>query len=59
MPPGYRLKQLQRAYAKGEITWGAVAASLQAWNAHAEHGTTWQLRTKVFQEAVFVRRRAR
>ena len=51
-----RVVRLQRSYAAGEATWSEVKASLQAWNAHAEHGTTWRLRTKVFREAVFVRR---
>ncbi len=54
-----RLVRLRRAYTEGELTWSEVKASLHAWNAHAEHGTTWRLRTKVFHRAVFVRRRDR
>ncbi|MGE0827602.1 MAG: RNA-directed DNA polymerase [Candidatus Binatia bacterium] len=51
-----RVVRLQRAYTEGETTWSDVKASLQAWNVHAAHGTTWRLRTRVFQKTVFVRR---
>src|SRR5262249_38541592 len=49
-----RIRWLQRAYAAGLLSWHEVAMSLQAWNTHAEHGTTWRLRTDVFRQAVFV-----
>jgi retron-type reverse transcriptase len=49
-----RLRRLQHGYADGTIRWPKVMASLQAWNAHAAHGTTWRLRTEVFQRAAFV-----
>ena len=43
-----------------EIAAGSEGTSTHnVWNAHAEHGTTWQVWTKVFQEAGFVHRRAR
>ena len=50
-----RLKRLQYAYASGLLSWREVAMSLQAWNAHAEYGTTWKLRTDVFERAPFIR----
>jgi RNA-directed DNA polymerase len=52
-----RLKRLQRDYAAGLLSWREVALSLQAWNAHAEYGTTWKLRTDVFEQAPFTRSR--
>ena len=48
-----RIKRLRQEYADGAINWPQVKASLQAWNAHAAHGTTWRLRSDVFQKAVF------
>lgn len=50
-----RLRQLQRAYASGVLSWSEVAASLRAWHAHAAQGTTWRLRVAVFRQAVFTR----
>lgn len=50
-----RIRWLQDAYASGVLTWHDVVSSLQAWNAHGAHGTTWRLRTDVFRRAVFVR----
>jgi hypothetical protein len=35
-----RIRRLQGEYAEGVIDWPKVRASLQAWNAHAAHGTT-------------------
>ena len=50
-----RMKLLQHAYACGEISWEQVHASLQAWNAHANHGDTWRLRDDIFRAGVFKR----
>ena len=50
-----RIRRLQKQYTDGEVDWPEVAQSLQAWNAHAEHGTTWKLRQDVFDKAVFIR----
>ena len=52
-----RIRRLRQEYAEGVIDWPRVAASLQAWNAHAAHGTTWRLRRDVFREAAFSRKR--
>lgn len=52
-----RLKRLQRDYAAGLLSWREVAASLHAWNAHAEYGTTWKLRRGVFEQTPFIRSR--
>ncbi|MBI5528358.1 MAG: RNA-directed DNA polymerase [Deltaproteobacteria bacterium] len=35
-----RIRTLQRGYAAGALGWPHVEASLRAWSAHAEHGTT-------------------
>ena len=50
-----RIRRLRQEYAEGVIDWPRVAASLQAWNAHAAHGTTWRLRREVFRRAAFSR----
>ena len=50
-----RIRWLQNAYASDVLTWREVTASLQAWNAHAEYGTTWKLRKDVFDKALFIR----
>jgi len=50
-----RVKLLQRDYADERLSWEDVKASLQAWDAHAAHGRTWRLRSRVFESAVFQR----
>jgi retron-type reverse transcriptase len=50
-----RIRRLQHAYASGLLSWREVGMSLQAWNAHAQYGTTWKFRTDVFGCARFVR----
>jgi len=52
-----RIRLLLRRYAQGSIAWNDVYASLQAWNAHAAHGDTWNLRGDVYGRAVFSRSR--
>ncbi|MGK7907506.1 MAG: RNA-directed DNA polymerase [Synechococcus sp.] len=43
-----RLKQLQLAYANGQLSEQEVSQRLQSWNAHLAHGDTWRLRQKIF-----------
>jgi retron-type reverse transcriptase len=50
-----RLRHLRAAHAAGDLGWADVRTSLQAWNAHAAHGTTWRLRGEVFRAAGFAR----
>jgi hypothetical protein len=50
-------RRLRAAYAAGELGWADVRISLQAWNAHAAHGTTWRLRRSVFDQGEFRRQR--
>ncbi|MBI5529086.1 MAG: RNA-directed DNA polymerase [Deltaproteobacteria bacterium] len=50
-----RLRTLQSEYAAGAIGWPGVAASLQAWDAHAAFGTTRRLREGVFESALFTK----
>lgn len=45
-----RFRQQRRALRQGVITWEAVKPSLISWNAHANHGDTWRLRLKLFQQ---------
>ncbi|PNW46918.1 UNVERIFIED_CONTAM: RNA-dependent DNA polymerase [Euhalothece sp. KZN 001] len=48
-----RNKQLQKAYAVGEINGDRVQQSLQSWNAHLQHGDTWRLRENIFSTLKF------
>ncbi len=50
-----RLRRLRADYARNHLDWPELRTSLQAWNAHAAHGTTWGLRCNVFSEAIFRR----
>ena len=43
-----RLKQLQAAHVRGQLTEMEIAQSLQSWNAHLSHGNTWRLRQHIF-----------
>jgi RNA-directed DNA polymerase len=52
-----RLKELQAAYAAGEITLKPLVQRLQSWEAHLLHGDTYRLRHSIFDATVF--RRAR
>lgn len=44
-----KLKYWAKAYPAGEVSREAIQASWQAWDAHATHGNTWQLRREVRQ----------
>ncbi|EAZ89367.1 RNA-directed DNA polymerase [Crocosphaera chwakensis] len=50
-----RLKQLQKDFAQGKINVSDVITSLNSWNAHLEHGDTWQLRQQIFTSLLFKR----
>lgn len=50
-----RLANLRQAYANGHLEWSAAKASMQSWNVHASHGSTWRLREQVFARNPFVR----
>lgn len=50
-----RLRRLQHEYARARIAWSAVIQSLQSWEAHLKHGTTWHLRQKLFASVIFAR----
>ncbi len=50
-----RMKTLQRQYAAGEIELKPLVQRLQSWEAHLQHGDTYRLRRKVFEQYKFVR----
>jgi retron-type reverse transcriptase len=50
-----RLKRLQADYARGKIKWLDVERSLSSWQAHLNHGDTWQLQQQIFSSLVFAR----
>lgn len=50
-----RLKYLQRAYARGEVDWEEVNASVQSYLGLLKHCNSYRLRKKLFDDLVFVR----
>ena len=50
-----RIRRLQNQYAQGEINWKEVAQSLRSWSAHLDHGDTWRLKERIFNNLVFRR----
>lgn len=48
-----RLKQLQHGFEADRLEWADVVRSLRAWEAHLGQGTTWKLKTDVFERTVF------
>ncbi|UJB69755.1 RNA-directed DNA polymerase [Acaryochloris sp. 'Moss Beach'] len=50
-----RLRKLQKAYARGEISARIIDQSIQSWVAHLDHADTWQLRKRIFTDLVFAR----
>ena len=50
-----RLKQIQTDYATGKVSLPEVIQSLRSWEAHLQHGDTWQLRQTVFAALGFAR----
>lgn len=51
-----RLKQLQHAYATGELPLSALVQRLHSWEAHLLHGDTYRLRRQVFDNTGFRRK---
>jgi hypothetical protein len=49
------LAAYRRKYADGEMEYKDIAQRLNSWLGHAEHGHTWHLRKKIFENAVFTR----
>jgi len=52
-----RLRDLQEAYAAGDIELDQVRASVTSWIGHLSHGATYGLRRNLLRAAVFARRR--
>lgn len=50
-----RCKQLQKAYAQGEIELPDLITRLQSWEAHLAHGDTYRLRQRIWQQLSFQR----
>lgn len=50
-----RLKQLQHAYAAGQVDLSALVQRLHSWEAHLMHGDTYRLRRQIFNSTVFRR----
>ena len=52
-----RLRGLCEAYADGLISWDEIRQVLASWNGHLAHGDTWGLRSHLFADQPFVRRK--
>jgi RNA-directed DNA polymerase len=50
-----RLRQQRQAYARGELPFDDMNSSVQSWVAHASHGDTYRLRTRIFGQMPFPR----
>ncbi|MEO1590467.1 MAG: RNA-directed DNA polymerase [Cyanobacteria bacterium J06632_22] len=50
-----RCQQLQQHYAANHLALDALTQRLQSWEAHLQHGDTYRLRRKFFDELVFCR----
>lgn len=50
-----RLRKLQKAYARGEISVKMIDQSIKSWVVHLEYADTWHLRQKIFADLVFSR----
>jgi len=48
-----RFRALSGAYGEGKVDWEEVGTRVRAWIAHAEHGDTWRLRERIFEETGF------
>lgn len=51
----YRLKRLQKAYAKDRISFTRLTQSVQSWAAHLKHADTGHLREDIFSQLIFVK----
>ena len=45
-----RLREMAIAHGTGQLTIDEIGQRLQSWNAHLEHGDTWQLRRSIFRQ---------
>jgi hypothetical protein len=45
-----RFRRQREAYRRSEITLDEMTISVQSWIAHAAHGDTWRLRTRLFAD---------
>ncbi|VAW40869.1 Retron-type RNA-directed DNA polymerase [hydrothermal vent metagenome] len=45
-----RFRRQRRAIRRGDLTFSDIKPSLISWNAHAAHGDTWRLRSKLFYQ---------
>jgi retron-type reverse transcriptase len=50
-----RLRVMEKRYEAGEIDWEEVHPRVRAWIAHAAHGDTWGLRSRIFARSAFRR----
>jgi retron-type reverse transcriptase len=51
----YRLRQLNKKYATGNISFERLTQSIQSWGAHLSHADTWHLRQDIFSNLVFTK----
>jgi retron-type reverse transcriptase len=49
----YRLRQSQKQYASGSLSFEQLTQSVRSWAAHLKHADTWHLRGDIFSALVF------
>ena len=50
-----RMKNFQKFYSEGKITFEEITRSVSSYNGHLKHGHTWKLRKHVYGKTVFIR----
>ncbi|TVP65951.1 MAG: RNA-directed DNA polymerase [Leptolyngbya sp. LCM1.Bin17] len=49
----YRLRQYQKQYASGQLSFEQLTQAIRSWAAHLKHADTWQLRYDIFSTLRF------
>ena len=49
----YRLRQYQKQYASGQLSFEQLTQAIRSWAAHLKHADTWQLRQNIFSTLRF------
>ncbi len=50
-----RMRTMQQAYAAGEMSRDKIGECIQSWCAHAAHGNTYRLRSRILRQMIFSR----
>lgn len=50
-----RMKDFQKKYRNGEMTFQEITQSVNSYNGHLKHGHTWKLRKNIYGKTVFTK----